>query len=88
MTNALVSDVIMLDEAADVEKELTIFSAVRSNNKLTEIDILGDYRSLNTLLTRGRRGLIVVGDIETLLIDPNWQEWLFWSIANGIAVNI
>lgn len=65
-----------------------MFSAVRSNSKLNELDVLSDFRTLNTLLTRGRRGLVVVGDLQTLIADDNWREWLIWAMASGIVATL
>lgn len=79
---------MLLEDSLDTEKELTLFSAVRSNTKLNEIDILGDFRTLNTLLTRSRRGLVIVGDLQTLMVDDNWREWLIWAMASGIIATL
>lgn len=57
------------------EKELIIFSSVRSN----EGRILGftsDWRRLNVSLTRARRGLIVIGSEFTLSADKIWSKWV------------
>ena len=86
--SALHSSVTCLEDTADLERELAIVSTTRSNSKLQELDLLGDPRSINTLLTRARRGLIIIGDIQSLSIDENWREWFFWANSNGILTTI
>ena len=57
------------------EKEVIIFSCVRSNPE-QNIGFLSEMRRLNVALTRAKRGLIVIGDPSTLRGDKNWQAWL------------
>ncbi len=57
------------------EKEVVIFSCVRSNSD-GNVGFLSDRRRLNVALTRARRGLIVIGDPETLRHDENWRAWI------------
>ncbi|MBT4060127.1 MAG: AAA family ATPase [Euryarchaeota archaeon] len=60
------------------EKEVIVLSTVRANDK-GEVGFLSDHRRLNVALTRPRRGLIVVGDSDTLRHDCDWEGWLDWA---------
>jgi len=64
------------------EKEVIIFCAVR-NNQDGKVGFLSDWRRLNVMLTRAKRGLIVIGSRSTLNSDPLWKEWLLWATARG-----
>merc|ERR1711933_677983 len=66
------------------EKELIIFSAVRSND-YGRVGFLADWRRLNVMVTRARRGLIVVGDGCTLRGDSTWARWLDCAEQAGYA---
>lgn len=58
------------------EKDLILFSAVRSNFK-GEVGFLEDARRMNVMLTRARRGIIIIGDQYTLCCESaNWRPWL------------
>ncbi len=57
---------------AGQEREVIIFSAVRSNAQ-GRIGFLADVRRLNVALTRACRGLIVIGSKSTLMNNPTWR---------------
>ena len=74
------------------EKEIIILSLVRSNQK-HQVGFLSDKRRLNVAITRPRRMLIVIGDIDTIT-NGNENENLFlkhfgeYCNDNAINVNI
>ncbi|KAI8492821.1 hypothetical protein Bbelb_294180 [Branchiostoma belcheri] len=58
------------------ERDVIIFSAVRANEG-GYVGFLNDPRRMNVLLTRARRGLIVVGNGETLEKgSEDWRKWI------------
>ena len=68
------------------EKEVILFSAVRSNSN-GKIGFVADRRRLNVALTRARRGLVVFGDARTLERGcPNWRAYWHWCRENGVQM--
>jgi ATP-dependent RNA/DNA helicase IGHMBP2 len=61
------------------EKEVILFSAVRSNPD-GNVGFLSDARRLNVALTRARRKLIVVGDSATLSHDSLWNQFFEYAM--------
>lgn len=78
-------DVRTVDGFQGCERDIILFSAVRSNPK-SEVGFLADDRRLNVALTRARRGLIVLGDESTLAADHTWRQYLRWLHANSLVV--
>ena len=57
---------------AGQEREVILFSAVRSNRK-GKLGFMTDYRRLNVAFTRARRAFIVVGSRSTLQKNSHWR---------------
>ncbi|AET38877.1 ATP-dependent 5'-3' DNA helicase HCS1 Ecym_3390 [Eremothecium cymbalariae DBVPG len=66
------------------EKDCIILSLVRSND-LFEVGFLRDERRLNVAMTRAKRQLCVIGNMETLERSqvPFLKEWVRWSEENS-----
>jgi len=67
------------------EKEVIIFSTVRSN-EFGNVGFVADKRRINVALTRARRGLVVVGNYDTLIGDSNWRSWIRFVDYNALIV--
>ena len=65
------------------EKEVIIFSCVRSNSE-GNLGFLKDKRRLNVAITRPKRGLIITGNPTTLRHDPTWAAWIDWMEESGL----
>eukprot|EP00903_Cladosiphon_okamuranus_P006318 g6193.t1 len=82
---------ISLPEIASVdgyqgrEKEVIILSAVRSNRG-GRVGFLADWRRLNVAITRARRGVVVVGDPDTLKKNRHWRAFLQWCERRGATM--
>merc|ERR1719310_1182944 len=56
------------------EKEIIILSMVRSNLR-GELGFVSDWRRLNVAVTRAKRLLVVVGNMETLSQSALWRDF-------------
>jgi DNA polymerase alpha-associated DNA helicase A len=72
------------------EKEIIILSLVRSNQK-HQVGFLSDSRRLNVAITRPRRMLVVIGDIDTITNGEEKENLFlkhFGEYCNDNAVNV
>lgn len=63
------------------EKAIIIISTVRSG--CDNVGFLADVKRLNVTLTRARSLMIVVGNPETLRLDPTWKQFIEFCRENG-----
>lgn len=69
------------------ERDLIIFSAVRSNRH-GRVGFLADWRRMNVALTRAKNGLVVIGDANTLKEgDKHWNAFVLWCQNMGCFVD-
>ena len=66
------------------EKDITIFSTVRSRER-GPIGFVKDERRINVGLTRARMSLIVIGNAAALQSDPRWTNLVQHCLRTGCA---
>lgn len=76
-SSATTIEVNSVDGYQGRERDVIIFSAVRSNRK-GKVGFLSDWRRLNVALTRAKSALLIVGDAETLVSDRHWAGFIKW----------
>jgi superfamily I DNA and/or RNA helicase len=81
--DAATVEVSTVDGFQGCEKEVIVLSTVRSN-AARRLGFLRDGgRRVNVALTRARRGLVVIGDANTLAASGLWAAWLTWARSSG-----
>lgn len=78
-------EIASVDAYQGREKDYILFSCVRSNDR-RDIGFLRDTRRLNVALTRGRLGLIIFGNLKTLVRHPLWHTLLLHLSVRGLLV--
>ena len=66
------------------ERDVIVFSAVRCNEH-GYVGFLDDSKRMNVLLTRARRGMIVIGNKQTLQACDLWRKWIEWVEKNKLT---
>jgi len=75
-------DIRTVDGFQGQEREIIVFSAVRANDDghgWKQVGFLDDPHRMNVLLTRARRGLVVVGNRDTLESNELWKSWIEYA---------
>ena len=87
-SHRLPADVNTVDGFQGQERDVIIFSAVRTNPQ-GKIGFLKDRRRMNVALTRARQLLVLVGDIDTLSRgDPLWRSLVESAKQRGSLIEL
>jgi hypothetical protein len=79
-------EVASVDGFQGREKQVIVFSCVRANSS-GNLGFLADARRVNVMMTRAKRGLVIVGSPITLRAERGtWAPWLLWAHENGLIV--
>ena len=76
-------EVMSVDASQGREKGFIILSCVRSNLN-SGVGFLNEYRRLNVAMTRAKFGLVVCGNVTTLLKDQLWTELIRFFDENEL----
>lgn len=68
------------------EKEITLFSTVRSRVKAS-IGFVADERRINVGLTRAKSSLIVIGNAAALESDRRWSNLVHHAQSTGYVTS-
>ena len=79
-------EIMSVDACQGKEKEFVILSCVRANSKIG-VGFLEEYRRLNVAMTRAKYGLIVCGNINTLLSSRLWSKLLYFYAKKNLIYN-
>jgi superfamily I DNA and/or RNA helicase len=80
-------DVKSVDGFQGKEKEIIIISTVRSN-EWGNIGFLRDLRRLNVAITRAKKKLIIIGNIETLSHNPTYKRLIDYCRKQDVILEL
>ncbi|SBT41185.1 conserved Plasmodium protein, unknown function [Plasmodium ovale wallikeri] len=73
--NVLHKNVHTIDSYQGCENDIIIISTVRSNDK-NSLGFLNDEKRMNVILTRMKKGIIIIGNSNTLKNNYFWNEFI------------
>ena len=73
-----------IDGFQGMERDLIIISLVRSNDD-GKIGFVNDPRRINVMLTRAKRGLIVIGNKNCMEKNVIWKRWINFVEKNNLV---
>ena len=73
-----------IDGFQGMERDLIIISLVRSNDD-GKIGFVNDPRRINVMLTRAKRGLIVIGNKNCMEKNVIWKRWINFVEKNELT---
>lgn len=73
--NNLYKNVYTIDSYQGCESDIIIVSTVRSNENYS-LGFLNDEKRMNVLLTRMKKGIIIIGNSKTLKNNFFWKEFI------------
>lgn len=79
--NIVIVDTV--DGFQGMERDLIIFSFVRSNSG-GKIGFINDSRRINVILTRARKGLVVIGNSKCMKGNKIWKKWISFIDENNL----
>lgn len=87
LKNKVDVDVKTVDGFQGKEKEIIIISTVRSN-KWGNIGFLSDLRRLNVAITRAKKKLIIIGNIETLNHNHTYKRLIDYCKMQEVIIEL
>jgi superfamily I DNA and/or RNA helicase len=79
-------EVTTIDGFQGREKDVIIFSSVRSNR--ASIGFLSDHRRLNVAITRSKKQLFIIGCIKSLEINQHWGALIMSLRARNLVKTV
>ena len=81
-------EVSTVDGYQGQEKEVIIFSCVRTGEKSRGIGFLNDSRRLNVAITRAKCSLFLLGKSSVLLQNPLWNSLITDAKGRGMFIQV